>query len=190
MGVNRHLIRTVVLQTLYEWDFRGEKEITPLVEKNVEELIGDKKKEEDLTYLYTLIKGVQDNLGQIDELIHRAAPEWPLEQIAYVDRNILRISIFEIIFSDEVPPKVAINEAVELAKAFGGENSSKFVNGVLGTIYRSSEKYDPEEEKRDRELKEIAQAEVEKQEEKEHELPEKLVKPKSLNGKAKAKKKA
>jgi N utilization substance protein B len=169
MGVNRHLLRTVALQTLYEWDFRGTENLDELLEKNIVEFIGKTKEKEKLEYLYTLVEGVKTNLKNIDELIQSAAPEWPIEQIAYVDRNVLRIAIYEIVFSDKVPPKVAINEAVELAKAFGGENSSKFVNGVLGTIYRSSAKYDPEEEKREKELKEIAQAEVAKAEEKEHE---------------------
>ena len=188
MGVNRHLIRTVALQTLYEWDFRGTENLDELLKKNIEEFITTDKAEE-LTYLSTLVDGVKNNLDDINNLIRSAAPEWPLEQIAFVDRNVLRIAIFEIIFSDEVPPKVAINEAVELAKAFGGENSSKFVNGVLGTIYRSSNKFDPEEEKRDKELKEVAAAEASAKEEGEHE-PTKPSKPSKPKAKSSSKKKA
>ena len=146
MGVTRHLLRTVALQTLYEWDFRGEKKLDELLVKNVEEFIGKEIEKKDLKYLYSVVKGIEQNREDIDKLIQTAAPEWPLEQIAYVDKNVLRIAIFELIFSDDVPPKVAINEAVELAKAFGGDNSSKFVNGVLGTIYRSSARYVPEED--------------------------------------------
>jgi len=146
MGVTRHLLRTVALQTLYEWDFRGTENLDELLVANVEEFIGKEVEKKDLPYLYALVKGVEKNQSDIDKLIQTAAPEWPLEQIAYVDKNVLRIAIYELIFSDEIPPKVAINEAVELAKAFGGENSSKFVNGVLGTIYRSSARYVPEED--------------------------------------------
>jgi len=77
-------------------------------------------------------------LSQIDQIIEKSAPEWPLDQIAIVDRNVLRIGLFELLFGnrEEVPPKVAINEAIELAKTFGGESSGRFVNGVLGTVYR------------------------------------------------------
>jgi transcription antitermination factor NusB len=82
----------------------------------------------------------------IDGIIGPAAPEWPVEQIAKIDKIILRIGVYELMIKRDVPPKVAINEAVELAKTFGGENSSKFINGVLGTIYRNSDFYEPEEE--------------------------------------------
>ena len=86
----------------------------------------------------------------IDEIIEKAAPDWPIDKISIVDRNILRIGLTELLFGDrkEVPPKVAINEAVELAKAFGGQNSSKFVNGVLGTVYRASDVYNPNDDKK------------------------------------------
>ena len=76
-------------------------------------------------------------MKEIDDIIVKAAPEWPLEQITIVDRNVLRLGLFELIYEnkEEVPPKVAINEAIELAKSFGGESSGKFINGVLGTVY-------------------------------------------------------
>lgn len=145
MGVTRHLLRQVALQTLYEWDFCGDGDLDKILTKNIEEFIGKDIEKKDLKYLYSLIHGIETNREDIDNLIRTAAPEWPLEQIAYIDKNVLRIAIFELIFSEDIPPKVAINEAVELAKAFGGENSSKFVNGVLGTIYRSSKRYVPED---------------------------------------------
>jgi N utilization substance protein B len=94
----------------------------------------------------TQLDGVHQNQAAIDGIIAPAAPEWPVEQIAKIDKIILRIGVYELMIKRDVPPKVAINEAVELAKTFGGENSSKFINGVLGTIYRNSEFYEPEEE--------------------------------------------
>jgi N utilization substance protein B len=97
-------------------------------------------------FIDNLVWGVMDNVSKIDSIIAPAAPEWPIDQIALVDLIILRMGIFELLFTNEVPPKVAINEAVELAKAFGGEHSSRFVNGVLGTIFRASDKYDPTED--------------------------------------------
>jgi N utilization substance protein B len=99
-------------------------------------------------FITDLVKGTLENQKNIDGMITPAAPEWPIEQIAKIDRSILRMALFELMIKREVPPKVAINEAVELAKAFGGDNSSKFINGVLGTIYRQSEFYDPKEDKK------------------------------------------
>ncbi|HYE22145.1 MAG TPA: transcription antitermination factor NusB, partial [Verrucomicrobiae bacterium] len=97
----------------------------------------------DPAFVFELIKGVNDNMTKIDGIIKETAPEWPIDQITIVDRNILRLGIFELMFAKQVPPKVAINEAVELGKAFGGESSGKFINGVLGTLYKQL----PEEEK-------------------------------------------
>jgi N utilization substance protein B len=140
------------MQSLYEWDFRFEdikkpdrEEIKKITERNVKnQALGAK---ENIDFIYNLINGVLDNLDDIDKIIEVAAPEWPLEQIAKIDKIILRIGIYELLFSKEIPPKVAIDEAVELAKAFGGENSSKFVNGVLGTVYRESDTTEDTEEK-------------------------------------------
>ena len=135
---NRHLSRSIALQTLYEWDFNEgkNKNVTELLERNTEEF--GPGIENDL-FVKELINGVLKNKEKIDEIIVKTAPEWPLEQINLIDRNVLRIGIFEFLFGkrEEVPPKVAINEAIELAKSFGGETSGKFVNGVLGTIYRA-----------------------------------------------------
>lgn len=125
------------MQSLFEWDFNGRKnaDILRVVDKNVKDLaVGI----EETDLILSVVEGVLENQKDIDELIEQCAPEWPLEQINTVDRNVLRIGIFELLYGnyDEVPPKVAINEAIELAKTFGGVNSAKFVNGVLGTIYR------------------------------------------------------
>ncbi|MEZ4103557.1 MAG: transcription antitermination factor NusB [Candidatus Paceibacterota bacterium] len=134
---NRHLARSIILQTLFEWDFNG-RTSTNLHENlvhNTSEFGPGLSVDE---FMETLLKIVLDKQESIDEIITRAAPEWPLEKISMVDRNVLRIGLAELLFSDknEVPPKVAINEAIELAKTFGGEKSGKFVNGVLGAVYK------------------------------------------------------
>src|SRR3989344_5928308 len=134
---SRHLSRSVAMQSLYEWDFRGRKqeELPAVVERNVKEFASGL---DDTTFVFQLIDGVMKHLPELDKIIEKAAPQWPLEQIAVVDRNVLRLGLYELLFGnrDEVPPKVAINESIELAKSFGGDSSGKFVNGVLGTIYR------------------------------------------------------
>lgn len=137
----RHQSRMVVLQSLYEWDFDREKDIKEIVIRNISSS-GFKVDEE---FCYKVAEGVVKYISEINKIIEKTAPEWPLEQIAAVDRGILRIGVFELIYDNEVPPKAVINEAVELGKEFGGENSGKFVNGVLGTVYRDSEKYEEEE---------------------------------------------
>lgn len=135
---NRHLSRSIAMQTLYEWDFNGGKEskMKEILERNIGEFAPGL---EDDKFVRELIKGILENKEKIDEIIIKTAPEWPLEQINLIDRNVLRLGIYELLFGkrEEVPPKVAINEAIELAKSFGGETSGKFVNGVLGTIYRA-----------------------------------------------------
>lgn len=122
------------MQTLYEWDFNG-KTADPqvLLRHNLKEFAPDFSDE---GFSESLIRGVIDHRDDIDTIIVKYAPEWPLEQITIVDRNVLRLGVFELKFSADVPPKVAINEAIEVAKGFGGESSGKFVNGVLGAIYR------------------------------------------------------
>lgn len=147
MASNRHLGRIVAMQTLYEYDFResagADVSKTDILDRNFGEFA---KAIEDKNFVYDIVEGVQAHQDEIDGIVGPAAPEWPVDQIAKIDKIILRIGVYELLFKREVPPKVAINEAVELAKAFGGENSSKFVNGVLGTIYRGSDVYEPEEE--------------------------------------------
>ena len=134
---SRHLSRSVAMQTLYEWDFRGKKsdELPEIVKRNLGEFAAGL---EDTTFVYKLVDGVMEHLKELDLIIEKAAPQWPLDQVAIVDRNVLRLGLYELLFGnrDEVPPKVAINESIELAKSFGGESSGKFVNGVLGTVYR------------------------------------------------------
>lgn len=134
---NRHLSRSVVLQTLFEWDFNHKSvpSITSNLQANADEFAGDNG---DREYMDVLLSGVLQNLEAIDQVIEKAAPDWPLEKIAIVDRNILRIGLYELLFGDhnEAPPKVAINEAIELGKSFGGDSSGRFINGVLGSVYR------------------------------------------------------
>jgi len=152
MASNRHLARIIALQTLYEYDFRMGLDIDGL-KTDLDEILNrnlsvyeDSLEENDFTQ--DLVNGTRKSESKIDALIGPAAPEWPIDQIAKVDKTILRLAVYELMFSKDVPPKVAINEAVELAKSFGGENSSKFINGVLGTIYRKSEFYEPSEDKK------------------------------------------
>ncbi len=135
---SRHLARSIVVQSLFEWDFHGKdpKKIKEIVERNKQEF--GPGLEEEYPFVDHLIDGVTENLEKIDQIIAKAAPEWPIDQIASVDRAVLRLGLYELLFGnyEEVPPKVAINESIELVKSFGGESSSKFVNGVLGTVYR------------------------------------------------------
>ncbi len=141
MASNRHLGRIVALQTLYEQDFRREVSdpsfsLDEVLARNInryEETIDDKD------FIKALVAGVDANAEELDAMIGPVAPEWPIDQIARMDRIILRIGTYELLYDKTVPPKVVINEAVELAKAFGGDNSSKFINGVLGTILRNQE---------------------------------------------------
>ena len=138
---SRHLARSIAMQTLYEWDFSEIKgDIQKLIEKNIKEF-GPGLEEINKDFIRTLTNGVLQHRDSIDKIITKAAPEWPLEQITMVDRNVLRLGLFELLYGnkEEVPPKVAINEAIELAKNFSGESSGKFVNGVLGTVFRQLE---------------------------------------------------
>lgn len=135
---NRHLSRTLAMQTLYQWDFNSQQqtELDDLLSNNLSEFAPGF---DDGGFAQKLVKGVLKNLKEIDNLIKKYATEWPLEQITIVDRNILRIGVYELKFDPEIPSKVAINEAIEVAKTFGGESSGKFVNGVLGAIYKEVE---------------------------------------------------
>ncbi|MEI6288418.1 MAG: transcription antitermination factor NusB [bacterium] len=131
---NRHLARTIVVQALYQWDFNGKNEDPLSIIASDKQMFAPEF--DDGGFIPHLIKGVMENIRDIDKLIIKFAPEWPLEQITLTDRNILRLGIFELRFDNSMPAKVAINEAIELAKTFGGESSGKFVNGVLGAIYK------------------------------------------------------
>ena len=134
---NRHLSRSIAMQSLYEWDFNGrhKENIEEIIKKNIQEFGPGM---DDSSFVEKLVKDMIKNQDKIDPLIEKCAPEWPLEQVTIIDRNVLRLGIYELMHGNysEVPPKVAINEAIELAKTFGGESSARFVNGVLGTIYR------------------------------------------------------
>jgi N utilization substance protein B len=124
------------MQSLYEWDFSGKKsDLEGIIDRNIAEFGPGL---EDKTFSWQLVTGVVENIDEINKIIEKAAPEWPIEQINIVDRNVLRIGLYELLFGDKeaVPPKVAINEAIELAKNFGNETSGKFINGVLGTVYK------------------------------------------------------
>ena len=135
---NRHFARMISLQALFEWDFsNGEHDANESAVHHIEQL---DKKFEDTEFTTDLIRGVVEKVAELNALIEKYAPDWPLDQITTVDRNVLRIGIYELLFSsEEIPPKVAINEAIELAKAFGGDSSGRFVNGVLGSIFRDLE---------------------------------------------------
>lgn len=138
MASNRHLGRIIALQTLYEEDFRQEAgdtsfDLTAVLDRNIaryKDMVDDKD------FVKHLVRGVSKQSKQLDDILQPVAPEWPIDKIARMDKIILRMGLYELTNDDDVPPKVVINEAVELAKAFGGENSSKFVNGVLGTLLR------------------------------------------------------
>lgn len=134
---SRHLSRSIAMQSLYELDFNkfDNRQIDEIVKHNIAEFAPNSVQAD---FIKKLTKGVLDKQSVIDPIIEKCAPEWPIEQITIVDRNILRLGIFELLFGDynETPPKVAINEAIELAKAYGGDGSGRFINGVLGTVYR------------------------------------------------------
>jgi N utilization substance protein B len=134
---NRHLSRSIVLQTLFEWDFIGmqDERVQDILRRNVEEFAPENN---DMPFMHELTDTIIKKRTIVDQIIEKAAPDWPIDKISIVDRNILRQGLAELLFGDreQVPPKVAINEAIELAKTFGGENSSKFINGVLGAVYK------------------------------------------------------
>ncbi len=137
---NRHLARCIAMQTLYEWDFRGQptEAFSAMMEHNLQEF--GSGLEEEKKYVWDTVTGVIKHQKEIDVIITQYASNWPLEQISTVDRNILRLGIYELKFSEEIPNKVAINEAIEVAKTYGGPASGKFVNGVLGAIYNEMNK--------------------------------------------------
>ena len=135
---NRHLARAVAMQTLFEWDFNNRSQkLIEVLERNIIEFAPGMWT--DVSFIKKLVRGVTKNLEKIDKTIIKYAPEWPIEKITIIDRNILRLGIYELVIAREVPPKVAINESIEIAKTYGGESSGRFVNGVLGAIYRELE---------------------------------------------------
>jgi len=145
--MNRHYARSIALQSIYESDFRKSGNPEEIFKRHLKN-IGKNLDTENAEFALELIRKVGSTGDVIDEQIKNSAPDWPLNQIAVIDRNILRLSICELNYFD-TPPKVVINEAVELAKTFGSEKTSKFINGVLGTIYRQSNKYKVENGKKE-----------------------------------------
>ena len=144
MSVNRHLTRILMFQTLFEWDFRDNENFSVIRDRN----FAIYKDDVDIKYGKKTLKAIVGKIKELDKKIVSVAPDFPIEKVANIDKAILRLSIYELLYCQEIPPKVAINEAVELAKTFGGDNTYKFVNGVFGTIYRQSEKYDENEAKK------------------------------------------
>ncbi|HAL50189.1 TPA: transcription antitermination factor NusB [Candidatus Uhrbacteria bacterium] len=149
---NRHLSRTMVMQCLFEWDFQGRDS------SRIDEVVAYIKEEfapnfDDDGYVLRQTHAVIDSVDKIDETLVTFAPEWPIDEMTNTDRNILRLGVYELKFDEKIPAKVAINEAIELGKAFGGEASGKFVNGVLGAVFRdmiakgAEKQIDKEEEK-------------------------------------------
>jgi len=162
----RHLARTLALQALYEWDFFGGKhDLLEILERDLVE-IAPQLEEKD--FCRTIVNGILEHREDIDKTITTFAPDWPLDKITTVDRNVLRMGVFELMWNTDIPSKVAINEAIEVAKAFGGESSGKFVNGVLGAVYRAQIEKGVVKE---------ADKPKEKEEEKSHENTESIVAP-------------
>lgn len=156
---NRHLARTLAMQTLFAWDFNGEDS------NNLKEIIAENFANfapnfDDNGFVENTVYGVLNNIKEINAYIVKYATEWPLEQITIIDRNILRIGVYEIILDESIPPRVAINEAIEIAKNYGGESSGKFVNGVLGAIYNDlPEKVRESDHKAEEEKKKLEEKE-------------------------------
>ncbi len=142
---HRHLARSIIMQALYQWDFRSKPTaaLPAIINQNIEEFGGGL--ESNVEYIHQTVNGVIEHLQEIDEVITAHAPHWPIEQMSLVDRNILRIGVYELKFVESIPHRVAINEAIELAKNFGGPSSGKFVNGILGAMYNEMPKDESDE---------------------------------------------
>jgi len=162
---NRHLARTIALQTLFTWDFNGKKKdnLDILIKNNFENFAPDF---DDGGFVEGLTKGVIEKADKLDKYIIKYATEWPLDQITTIDRNILRLGAYELLYT-EIPPRVAINEAIEIAKSFGGDASSKFINGVLGAIYNDEPEIQKRDNKEEAERKKAEEAKEKEAEEKE-----------------------
>ena len=141
MASNRHLGRVIAFQTLYEEEFRMDASdpkfnLDEVLKRNIDRY---RDMVDDTEFVIALVKGVNSKAKELDAKLQPVAPEWPIDQISRMDRIVLRMGLYELTYLSDIPTKVVINEAVELAKAFGGDNSSKFINGVLGTIYKNSQ---------------------------------------------------
>lgn len=163
------------MQSLFEWDFQGqdEEKVKDIVDRNVAEFALGL---EDASFTLKIVQGVLDHQKSIDAMIEKCAPEWPLDQVTVIDRNILRIGIYELIHGsyDDAPPKVAINEAIELAKSFGGDSSARFVNGVLGTVYRNIGEPMKDDSTLKRKMEKVAQEIKEKKKAKDNETKDEV----------------
>jgi N utilization substance protein B len=126
----RRKARIAALQALYEADTSVHEPLAALERLCTDEELTDAQS----SFARELVEGVIADRDRIDKVIHRAAPQWPVEQLSAIDRNILRLAIREILMNNGAPIRAAINEAVELAKIFGSDNSAKFINGVLGSV--------------------------------------------------------
>lgn len=137
---NRHLARSVAMQILYQWDFKGKPTaaLPAICDEQIKEF-GEGLNEENKAFVVDTVHHVVDHIDEVDAVIREHAPNWPIEQMTYIDRNVLRIGVYEMRFSEAVPAKVAINEAIEIAKSYGGQSSGKFVNGILGAMYHHTE---------------------------------------------------
>ncbi len=136
----RHTSRKLALSSIFSWSF-----CEPDIDKNVEtsaEILEEEGVSYDNELTKFIVNGVREHTDEIDKIIEECAPDWPLDKIAKIDLVILRIAIFEILFGKKTPVKVAIDEAVEIAKEYGNDTSHKFINGVLGTVV---ERYLPKE---------------------------------------------
>jgi len=139
----RHRARMLVLQCLYELDMTGHDPLTAFEQRIDEEQqdAADPFPAGAQDFALQLLAGVSSLRAALDEIVRQIAPEWPLDQVAVVDRNVLRLAAYELLYTSDTPRKVAINEAIELAKQYGGDNSARFVNGALGTLVENFNDY-------------------------------------------------
>lgn len=161
---NRHLARSIIMQTLYQWDFRGRPSAAlPAIVDGLLIEFGNGLEEHD-AYIRESVERIVDQIDEIDTTIKAFASNWPMEQMTLVDRNILRIGVYEIKFNDAIPGRVAINEAIEIAKSYGGQSSSKFINGILGAVYNDLKVKNPDLEEKERDMEEAKKLEKNKPE--------------------------
>jgi len=133
MASYRHLARTCVMQTLFAYEFHKEDP-----DKFLMEILDEfAPKLTERQFAFDLMKGILENRDEVLKILQKFAPEWPIDKIANIDRAVLEIGIFEIVFDENIPQVVAINEAIEIGKHFGDENSPKFINGVLSNVMNS-----------------------------------------------------
>ena len=125
--MHRRDARELVLHVLYEREF---------VDTAIAEMISDLEPEDQGQYVEETLRGVVDRLGGLDEMIERYAVGWHVERLAVLDRNILRLGLYELLYSPDIPAEVAINEAVELSKKYGTENAQSFINGILDRVWK------------------------------------------------------